>query len=241
MRLATNSSAGCAVSSSGGPDLVQLPVADHADAVGQRAGVEEVVGDDQRRDAQAREDVRRALRARRCGCARPARRAARRAAGPSGRGRGRGRRRRAGVRRRRAGSASRARGARCAGARAVRSRAASLAPPKATLAATVMCGKSAYSWKTSPTERRSGGRSIRALRVQPDLVAERDPPARRLLEARDVAQDRGLARARWARPARTSRPRRVRRALSSNVRRGSVRSSSSGATREACTEAGRRR
>ena len=35
-------------------------------------------------------------------------------------------------------------------------------PPKATLRRTSRCGKRAYSWKTSPTERRSGGRSIPA-------------------------------------------------------------------------------
>ena len=35
-----------------------------------------------------------------------------------------------------------------------------LAPPNATFACTVMCGNSAYSWNTSPTERRSGGRSM---------------------------------------------------------------------------------
>ena len=70
---------------------------------------------------------------------------------------------------------------------------ASLAPPKATLRRTVMCGKSAYSWKTRPTERRSGGRSTLACGVEPCLVAEGDAPAVGAPQAGDRPQDRRLA------------------------------------------------
>ena len=39
------------------------------------------------------------------------------------------------------------------------------------------------------------GRAVDLARtVEPDVVAERDPPVRRLLQAGDVTQDRGLAR-----------------------------------------------
>ena len=59
-----------------------------------------------------------------------------------------------------------------------------------------MCGNSAYSWKTRPDGAAVGRAVDLARAVEPDVVAERDPPARGLLQARDGAQDRRLARAR---------------------------------------------
>ena len=52
MNEATNGSPGCATSSAGRADLAQRPVDDHADAVGERRGVLEVVRDEQDRDAE---------------------------------------------------------------------------------------------------------------------------------------------------------------------------------------------
>ena len=114
------------------------------------------------------------------------------------------------------------------------------APPNATLPATVMCGNSAYSWKTRPTERRSGARlTLRARSNQTSSPSAIRPSAgcfkpatwRRIV---DLPAPLGPTSANVSAPT-------VRRARSSNVRRGSVRSSSSGATRGACTKAGRRR
>ena len=52
MKVATNGSTGAETSSVGVPELEDAAVADHADAVGERRGVLEVVGDEQRRQCQ---------------------------------------------------------------------------------------------------------------------------------------------------------------------------------------------
>ena len=92
------------------------------------------------------------------------------------------------------GRSARRRGARCGSARGTRRR----APCRRTRrsGARVRCGKSAYSWKTSPTRRSSGLRKTLPLAVEPDVVAERDLSARRTDEAGDRAQHRRLAGAR---------------------------------------------
>ena len=69
-------------------------------------------------------------------------------------------------------------------------------PPKATLRRTSRCGKSAYSWKTSPTDRRSGGRSIPAAVSSQACCSERDSPALRPKQPGDRAQHARLPRSR---------------------------------------------
>ena len=180
----------------GGPLLAQAPVDDHPDPPGQRGGVAEVVGDDAASAAPGRRGRPAARRARPRACGRPAPTAARRAAGPAGRAPARARRAtrwrsppdsapgRSSARwpmRRRSSSAPTS---------------ASPAPPKATLARTVMCGNSAYSWKTRP-DRAPLGRQV-DLRggVEPRPLAERDAPAVGPAQPGDRAQDGRLARAR---------------------------------------------
>ena len=58
MKLATKASAGAASSSAAVPSWRIAPVDDHADAVGERRGVLEVVRDEQRRQAQLGEELR---------------------------------------------------------------------------------------------------------------------------------------------------------------------------------------
>ena len=157
VKLATNSSAGAASSSAAAPELQDPSLDDHPDPLGERGRVLEVVRDEQRRQPQLGAAARPARRERPRACARRAPRAARRGGARPGRARARGRARPAGARRRRDRRAARRRGARSGSARAARPRAPR--PPKATLRRTSRCGKSAYSWNTSPTERRSGGRS----------------------------------------------------------------------------------
>ena len=57
MKLATNASAGAATSSSRRPDLEHLPLGDHTDAVGERGRVLEVVGDEDRRQAEVAQQL----------------------------------------------------------------------------------------------------------------------------------------------------------------------------------------
>ena len=102
--------------------LAQAPVHDDPDAVGQRGGVAEVVGHEQRRAAPGRRARPAARRARPCACGRPAPRAARRGAGPAGRGPGRGPRPRAGARRPTARQGARRPGGRSARGPAARAR-----------------------------------------------------------------------------------------------------------------------
>ena len=230
MKLATNASRGWRDELVGRRDLAQAPVDDHADAVGQRGRVAEVVGDDAASAAAAGRAGPGARRARSRACARRAPRAARRAAGRRGRARARGRARRAGARRRR----------RCPGCSPARwaiprrssssSTRARRAAPKATLRRTVMCGNSAYSWKTRPTERASGGRSTRASRVEPHVVAERDPARGRAVRRPATARSTvvlpapdGPTRATVSAPT-------VRRTASSYDRRAQAMSSSSVST-----------
>ena len=222
--------------------LAQAPVDDDPDAVGQRGGVAEVVGDEQRRAAPGRRARPAARRARPRACARRA---------PTS---GSSRSSTCGSRASARATATRWRSppdsppGRSSARWAMRKRSsssrtrASLAPPKATLARTVMCGKSAYSWKTRPTERRSGGRSTLRCGVEP----------RRARRARS-ARGRGAAGPAMARrtvvlpapegptSATVSAPT-VRLTPSSNERRATAMSSSSVATRRAsCTRAARRR
>ena len=82
-----------------------------------------------------------------------------------------------------------------------------------------MCGKSAYSWKTSPTRRSSGFRKMPAAESNQTSSSSAIRPRRRPDEPRDRAQHRGLAGARRARRARPS-PRPRARALARNDRRG---------------------
>ncbi len=193
MRLATNSSAGCAVSSSGAADLVQAAVADHADAIGERARVEEVVGDDQRGELQRRQDLRELFAH---GGAR--------------------------VRVERGQRLVEQQHLRVAAERTGHRDALALAAgePVRLLAREVpdvqALEQLAHARGVRAPERDVGrnrhvreervlledqpdgaavGRPVElARRVQPDVVAERDPSVRRPLQPRDVAQDRGLAR-----------------------------------------------
>ena len=66
----------------------------------------------------------------------------------------------------------------------------SMRRPKRTFSRTVMCGKSAYDWKTVLTGRRCGGSPSIALAAEPDLAARRGH------EAADQVQRRRLAAAR---------------------------------------------
>ena len=86
--------------------------------------------------------------------------------------------------------------------------------------ARVMCGKSAYSWKTSPTRRSSGLRKSPRSRVEPDVVVERDPSGRGPHEARRPRAAPTSSRRPTARRARPS-PRPRARASSANERSGS--------------------
>ena len=129
--------------------------------------------------------------------------------------------------------------ARCRGARAARRR--GRAPPKPTLARTLRCGNSAYSWNTSPTERRSGGRSIRRAASNQTSSPSAIRPARACAARRPRA-------ARWSCPhptARRARPsprRRSARLRTLKARSGTVMSSSSCANgRAACRRAVPRR
>ena len=197
------------------------------------------MGDDQRGERQRRRGCRRAPRGRWCGCGRRARRAVRRAAAPAGRVRARGRPRRAGARRRSAARASRARGGRCAGARAVRARAHCSRRrrprwPRRSCAGTARTpgrrgrpsgGRArGRSCARCPATRRRRARSVRA----------------RPLQAGDVAQDRGLARA-----ARADQRERLgvdgQAGAELERAKGVGEVEPSGATKGACTEAGRRR
>ena len=90
-----------------GPVLDDAAVDEHADPVGQRGRVLEVVGDEQRGERERARAARPAPRARARACERRAPRGARRGGAPPGRGRGRARGRRAGARRRRARPAAR--------------------------------------------------------------------------------------------------------------------------------------
>ena len=176
--------------------LAQAPVDDDPDAVGQRGGVAEVVGDEQGRQRQGAEHVlqlaahgrarvrverrerlveEQDLRVARQGArdghalALAARQPARALVGQVG-------------------DAARARAAR---ARARRSR-----RRRRRWRRTVMCGKSAYSWKTRPTERALGRQVDLGRRVEPGAVAEGDAPAVGAPQPGDGAQHRRLAGAR---------------------------------------------
>ena len=242
MNEATNASAGCATSSRRRALLAQAPVDDDPDAVGQRGGVAEVVGDDQRRQRQGGEDVLQlaAHDAARVGVERRERlveqqdpRVARQGARDAPR---------AGARRRRARPGARRPGARSARARAARHARVARARRRRRCARTVMCGNSAYSWKTRPTERRSGGRSTLALGVEPRAVAERDAPAVGPPQARRSRAGPSSCRRPRARRARRSRDPMLRLTPSSNERRATAMSSSSVSTRRgSCTRAAPRR
>ena len=159
MKLATKASAGAASSSAAAPSWSILPVDDHADAVRERGRVLEVVRDEQRRqpelgqqlgelaaDDRARVGVQRGERLveqqdRRVARERPRERDPLPLT---------------------AGEVGRPAPARCEIRKRSSSSSTRSRPPKPTLRRTSRCGKSAYSWKTSPTERRSGGRSTPA-------------------------------------------------------------------------------
>ena len=181
----------------GGRDLAQPPVDDHADAVGERGRVAEVVGHDDRREPQLGEQVLQV--------------------GAHARARVRVERRQRLVEQQDAGVAGERAGERGALALAARDlpglRVGEVGDPEAleqrvdALAAprrrrrssrTVMCGNSAYSWKTRP-DGPFLGRAVHARgRVEPHVVPERDPAAVRPPQARDRAQDGALAGARRA-------------------------------------------
>ena len=180
------------------------PVDDHADLVGERRRVLEVVRDEQRRELEL-------ARAARCSsartvafvCASSAESGSSSSSTPGSR------------------ASARASATRCRSppesspgraSREVRDAEALevLVAPRAAArtrrsARTVRCGKSAYSWKTSPT-RRSVRRQVDAARaVEPDLVAERDPPRLRAGRARRSRAARSSCRRPTARRARPSR------------------------------------
>ena len=198
MKEATKASAGWATSCAAVPSWRRRPSTMHPDPAGQRGGVAEVVGHDAASAAPGRRARPAARRARPRACARRAPTAARRAAGPAGRAPARARR--ATRWRSPPDSAPGRSSARWRDAQALQQRAdvRALAPPKATLPRTVMCGNSAYSWKTRPTERRSGGRSTFAAGVEPRALAERDAPAIGAPQPGDGPQDGRLAGARGA-------------------------------------------
>ena len=60
---------------------------------------------------------------------------------------------------------------------------------------TVMCGQSAYDWKTMPMLRLFGGTLTPRAASKTTSLAERDPPCVGRLEAGDAAQRRRLAAA----------------------------------------------
>ena len=221
-------------------ELVQPAVEHDADAVGERGRVGEVVGDDQRRDRELGQHVGQLLADARRGCARRARRAARRAAAPPGRAPARARPRRAGARRRTAAPGFSP--ARCAmpsrsSSSSTRSRAA-----EGDVARTVMCGNSAYSWNTSPTERRSGGRSIRARVSNQTSSPSAIRPARRAGAGPATARSTVVLPAPDGPTSATVSAPTVSATSTLKARSGTVRSSSSGANaRGACRRAGRRR
>ena len=160
MKLATKASLGRGDELAGRADLEDPSVGDHADAVGERGGVLEVVRDEDRRAARGRGAAPAARRGRPRACARRAPPSARRAGARPGRGRARGRAQPAGARRRRARAGVAF--ARCAIRNRSSSSARAVAAAEADVRAHDRCGKSAYSWKTRPTLRRSGARSTPA-------------------------------------------------------------------------------
>ena len=187
------------------------PVDDHADAVGERRRVLEVVRDEQRPGSRGRRAARAARRGRRPSCGRRARRAARRGAARPGRARARARARRAGARRRRAPPGGRARGARSP----KRSRYSS-APVPARVLDVLADGQVREERVVLEDEPDAAPVRRRATMPRPpsnhDLVADSDAARRRPHEPGDRAQHRRLAGARRpderdasSRPSRLSR------------------------------------
>ena len=222
-------------------DLAQPPVDDHADAVGERGRVAEVVGHDDRREPQLGEQVLEV--------------------GAHARARVRVERRQRLVEQQDAGVARERAGERDALALAARDvpgllvrevgDAEALEQPvdarsprprrRRRSRRTVMCGNSAYSWKTRPTDRASGGRSTRAAASNqtssPSAIRPRSGRRRPAIARSTVllpAPD-GPTRATVSAPT-------VRRTASSYDRRAQAMSSSSVSTTTAfCRTAGRSR
>ena len=207
-------------------------------AVGERGGVAEVVGDEQRRERELGEQVLQLGAHDRARVRVERRRAARRAAARPGRARARARARRAGARRRRARRAARRRGGRCGSARAARRRAA--APPNATLARTRHVREQRVLLEDE-ADRALLGRQVdagRASRTSVDRRA-RSGPSSGATQAGDRAQHGRLAGARRADERERLAPDGQAERRARKTRRATAMSSSSGAMRTAaCRTAG---
>ena len=204
MNDATNESAGCGDELGRAcPIWRSCPVDDHADLVGERGGVLEVVRDEQDRDVEAGEQLVQLRADVRSSCARRARRAARRGAGPAGRARARARARRAGALRRRARADGRARGARCRSARGTRR-------PRAGARTRRSAERSCAGRARSPGRRarRAGARAARSTprRRRTRLVVDGDATRLAAGRARRSRAARSSCRRRTARRARRVEP-----------------------------------
>ncbi len=147
VKEATKASAGVATRSAAVPCWRMRPSTMTPTRVGERGGVLEVVGDEDRGEAQLAEQLVELEPHTRLWCGRRGPRVARRGEGRRVRRRGRGRARRAGARRPRARGCAPSRGARCGTARAGRRRARRRGRRSGCCARTSRWGKSAYSWK----------------------------------------------------------------------------------------------
>ena len=224
-----------------GPLLAQPPVDDHPDAVGQRGGIAEVVGDEQRRQRQGAEHVLQLAADDRARVRVERRRAARRAAGPAARAPARARARRAGARRPRAARALAGELRDARGAPAARRRARRRRRRRPRSRARSCAGRARTPGRRSrPSAARAAGRPSRRASNHA-RAAERDPPAIGAAQPGDRAQDRRLAGAR--RPdQRDHLGADAQAEPSSNERRATAKSSSSVATRRgSCTRAARPR
>ena len=169
-------------------DLEQPPVDDHADAVGERRRILEVVRDEDRRQPKRGEQVAQLARARRRGCARRARRAARRAGARAAPARSPAPARRAGARRRTACRAARP----ARSAIRSRSRTSSTSPalvaPNATFARTERCGKERVLLEHEP-HRAALRRHVDAGRgIEPGVSVDVDASRARAAAARRSAR-----------------------------------------------------